>query len=182
MRRLSIMMIPIVALCTSCSGPIETRIKTQSGATLPAQKQYNFTAKPEQDSAIYQTARKAVAAALAEKNFSMADDAPILVHIALASRPASIALTKGSEDNLKTIAAPKKRKPLQSCDDVEHRLIINMVNSADGATVYFGSAAEYHCKGTMSQSLPHLVNGALSNLGRSDSVNEEKTRTRAGIE
>ncbi len=182
MRRLAILMIPLVAMTTSCGGPIETRIQTEASSSLPSQKQYSFTAKPEQNSAAYQTARRMVAEALAARNFAAADEAPTLVHIALADRPASIAMTTGEKDNIATIAEKKERKPLQSCDDVEHRLTINMVNTSDGSTVYSGTAAEYHCKGSMEQSLPHLVDAALSDLGNSGQTTSSKVRTRTGIE
>lgn len=182
MRRLAILMIPIVAMTASCGGPIETRIQTQAGTALPAQKQYSFTAKPEQNGGTYITARKMVADALAARDFAFADQAPILVHIALAGRPASIAMTTGEGNDVSTIADLKERKPLQSCKDVEHRLTINMVNASDGLTVYSGTAAEYHCKGSMEQSLPHLIDGALSNLGNSSEENSTKTSLRAGIE
>lgn len=182
MRRLAFLMIPIIAIIASCSGPIETRIETQSGSALATQKQYSFTAKPEQNSETYQSARKMVANALATNSFTAKDSAPILVHIALGGRPASIAMTAGEKDDVSTIAEQKERKPLQSCEDVEHRLTINMVNATDGSILYSGTAAEYHCKGTMEQSLPHLIDAALSDLGNSGEANINKTRTRSGIE
>lgn len=182
MRRLSMFMIPVLALTANCSGPIETRIQTQTGPALPAQKLYSFTAKPEQNSETYQSARKMVADALAAKSYVAADEAPILVHIALADRPASIAMTTGEEGDVSIIANQKERKLLQSCKDIEHRLTINMVSSADGATLYSGTAAEYHCKGTIEQSLPYLVDGALSDLGNSGETDSSKTRSRTGIE
>lgn len=182
MRRLVTLMIPIAALTTSCGGPIETRIQTQAASTLPAQKQYSFTAKPEQYSKTYTIARKMVADALAANNFTAANNAPILVHVALAGRPASIAVTTGENSEVSTIAEQKKRKPLQSCDDIEHRLTVNMVSATDGSTIYSGTAAEYHCKGSMEQSLPHLIDAALSDLGSSDQVTKTATRTRGGIE
>ncbi len=182
MRRLVTLMIPIAALTTSCGGPIETRIQTQAVSTLPAQKQYSFTAKPEQNSETYMMARKMVADALAVNNFTAATDALILVHIALAGRPASIAVTTGENSEVSTIAEQKERKPLQSCDDVEHRLTINMVSASDGSTIYSGTAAEYHCKGSIEQSLPHLIDAALSDLGNSDQTTKTTSRTRNGIE
>lgn len=182
MRRFATLMIPIVALTASCGGPIETRVQTQAGSALPAQKQYSFTAKPEQNSETYTMARKMVADALATKNFATTNDAPILVHIALAGRPASIAVTAGENSEVSTIAEQKKRKPLQSCEDVEHRLTVYMVNASDGSTIYSGTAAEYHCKGSIEQSLPHLIDAALSDLGNSDQTAKTTTRTRNGIE
>ncbi len=183
MRRLTILMIPIMAMTASCSGPIETRIQTQTAASMPAQKQYSFTEKPEQNSEIYKTARNLVAEALSAKSFSATDQASIMVHIALANRPASIAMTTGEENDIDIIVSQKERKPLQSCEDVEHRLTVTMVDSANGSTVYSGTAAEYHCKGSLEQSLPYLIDGALSGLGGDpNQPANEKIRTRTGIE
>ncbi|MEW4467471.1 hypothetical protein AB1K62_06545 [Parasphingorhabdus sp. JC815] len=182
MRCFAVLMIPIVAAVSGCVGPIETRIQTQAGPALPTKKIYSFTARPEQNSPAYQTARKIVAGVLESKNFVATEDAPIRVHIALANRPASIAMTTGENDKLNVIAEKKKRKLLQSCDDREHRLTITMVNILDGSAYYSGTAAEYHCKGSLEQSLPHLVDAALSDLGKIDKPMNIKTRTRSGIE
>ncbi|GAA0465960.1 hypothetical protein GCM10009096_03270 [Parasphingorhabdus litoris] len=181
--RLAILLIPLLAITASCSGPIETRIQTQSAAPLLAQNQYNFSPKPEQNSPAYKKARTLVTEALAAKDLTAVEQASVTVHIALANRPASIAMTVGEDNDIETIAAQKERKPLQSCDDFEHRLTITMVNSADGSILYSGTAAEYHCKGTLEQSLPYLIDGALSGLGDTPSqIPNEKTRTRTGLE
>ncbi len=182
MRPVAILMLPIVALTASCGGPVETRIQTQASAAATAQKTYRFAAQPEQNSDIYKTARQMVADSLSAKSYVAGDEAPILVHIALAARPASIAMTTGEEGDVRTIAGQKERKPLQSCEDIEHRLTINMVSASDGSTFYSGTAAEYHCKGSMEQSLPHLINGALLDLGQSGPIDNMTSRTRAGIE
>ncbi|QTD57239.1 DUF4136 domain-containing protein [Parasphingorhabdus cellanae] len=172
-----------MAITASCSGPIETRIQTQAASTLPAQTQYSFSAKPEQNNKTYDQARELVADALSAKNFVAAQQAPVMVHIALANRTASIAMTTGEKDQIDIIAPQKERKFLQSCDDIEHRLTLTMVDVADGSTLYSGTAAEYHCKGSLEQSLPYLIDGALSGLGDDPSQIPNKiTRTRAGIE
>ncbi|WP_108812183.1 DUF4136 domain-containing protein [Sphingorhabdus sp. Alg231-15] len=183
MHRLVILMIPILALTASCGGPIETRIQTEAAAALPAQKQYSFTAKPEQNSKTYDKARNLVAQALTGKNFVAVESASVIVHIALANRPASIAMTTGEKENIVRIADQKEQKFLQSCEDFEHRLTINMINSTNGSTLYSGTAAEYHCNGTFDQSLPHLIDAALSDLGgASAKPPNSRIRIRTGIE
>ncbi|MEH6757227.1 MAG: hypothetical protein V7676_06920 [Parasphingorhabdus sp.] len=152
------------------------------GDAITAQKIYSFAAQPEQNSEAYIKARKLVTDALTARSFAVADQSPILVNIALASRPASIALSAGEGSDLSKIAEPKERKPLQFCEDIEHRLTLNMVNTADGSNLYSGTAAEYHCKGTIEQSLPYLIDAALSDLGNGNQGNNIKTHTRGGIE
>jgi hypothetical protein len=182
MRRLAFLMIPVMAAVSGCGGPVETRVQTQAGPALPALKQYSFPEKPEQNSQAYQAARQMVGSALEDRGFAQSKDAPLLVHIALANRPASIAMTTGEESGLDVIADKKERKPLQSCEDVEHRLTINMFTVPAGEALYSGTAAEYHCKGTVEQSLPYLVDAALSDLGSPGTISNSRTITRKGIE
>lgn len=183
MRRLAILMIPILAMTANCSGPIETRIQTQAASPLPAQKQYSFPAKPEQKNETYKKARTLVAEALSAQNFTATENAPTMVHIALAERPASIAMTVGEKADVDIISLPKKRKPLQSCKDIEHRLTLKMIDTASGSVIYSGTAAEYHCKGSLEQSLPYLIDGALSDLGNGPNpMPNQQVRTRTGIE
>jgi len=183
MIRLSILTITMLAMTASCAGPIQTRIQTQVAAPVTDHKQYRFTETPEQQSAAYQTARKLVAQELGNRNLSQDDTALMLVQIAFADRPASIAITAGKEEKQASVAIAKKREFLQACEDSENRLTIYIVRQADGAQIYSGSAAEYHCKGKFEDSLPHLVKAALSDLGASpDGTVRTKIRTRSGVE
>lgn len=183
MIRLSILTITMLAMTASCAGPIQTRIQTQMAAPVTDQKQYRFTETPEQQSIAYQAARKLVAQELGNRKLSQDDSALMLVQIAFADRPASIAITAGKEDQSTPVAIAKKQEFLQSCEDSEHRLSISIVHQADGAQIYSGSAAEYHCKGKFDDSLPHLVKAALSDLGvNPDGTVRTKIRTRSGVE
>lgn len=172
-----------VAVLSGCSGPIETRVTTHSAAALPQPDQYSFGAASEQSNEHYKEARNLVDSALKRKGLRMADDAPMLVDIALAERPASISISVGEENDTAIVAAQKEKKPLQSCDDKEHRLTVSIVERATGQELYSGTAAEYHCKGAISDSLPHLVRGAMSDFGNAPHSDvKEIVRTRAGVE
>ena len=127
--------------------------------------------------------RGLVTAELERQGFTQNAAALMLVHIAFADRPASIAITTGEKDERAPVAVAKDRKPLQSCDDREHRLIVSIANQVDGTMIYKGSASEYHCKGEFADSLPHLVKAALSDFGAgSDGGVRTRTVTRSGIE
>ncbi|MEO9467575.1 DUF4136 domain-containing protein [Parasphingorhabdus sp.] len=172
-----------VAVLSGCSGPIETRVTTHSVAPLPQPEKYGFGDVSDQSNEHYETARNLVGAALKRKGLQMADDAPMLVDIGLAERPASISVSVGEDSDTAIVAAQKEKKPLQSCDDKEHRLTVSIVDRATGQMVYSGTAAEYHCKGTISDSLPHLVRGAMSDFGNAPNSDVENfIRTRAGVE
>ena len=183
MIRLFFLTIPFLFLASACSGPIETRITTHSAAALPKPKHFQYSAKPGQDSPSHAIARDLVSAALLDAGFKQKDAASILVSVAFADRPASIAVSAGDGPDVESIAEIKEREFLQSCEDQEHRLSVTIVNQVSGANIYTGTAAEYHCKAEFGDSLPHLVKAALSNLGKS--VNQDKrtvVNTRAGIE
>ena len=81
------------------------------------------------------------------------------------------------------IAAAKSQKRFQSCKDHEYRLTVNLFDQALGKKLYSGSAAEYHCNATIAQSLPFLIDSALSGLDQEPTDSPRSTiRTRQGIE
>ncbi len=183
MTRLSILTLLSTIILTACTGPIETRVETVVPTALPVTKIFSFTEKPEQNNALYQDARTLVADALESKGFSQADSASILVQIALADRPANIAIDVGENEKKIPRSLAKKQKFLQSCKDQEHRLIITLTDQTTGNSLYSGTASEYHCKGTLKASLPYLVGAAMADLGSAPDLNiRKKTNTRAGLE
>lgn len=173
----------ITVIVSACGGPIETRTITQAAAPLPVQKQFTLSPEIEQKSKAYSKAREFVISSLEKYGFSHTGNAPVLVNIAIADRPAEMTITVGEGQSFKTLVAAKKNRALQSCADREHRMTIIMTDKNDGALLYSGTAAEYHCKGTIDASIPYLVDGALADLssGISSEV-KNKTLIRKGIE
>lgn len=164
-RSLSLICVAALGL-SGCAGPIETRLKNHMVVALPDQPSFAFSESIDGENPTQQLAKKLIAAALVEKGFGSKDNPRLLVETALAERPADIAITTGETDQRNQVATAKSRELLQSCQDQEHRLTIGIFDVTDGTQVYSGSAAEYHCKGTLQQSLPHLVDGALAELGK----------------
>ena len=172
-----------VVVVSACGGPIETRTMTQTAAPLPVQKQYALSSNAEQNNVAYSKARELTVSALGKYGFTENAAAPILVNIAIADRPADMTITIGEEKSLQTLVTAKKSKALQSCADREHRLTIIVVDKNGGELLYSGTAAEYHCKGTVNASLPYLVNGALADLNSGTSQDiKNKTLIRSGLE
>lgn len=173
----------VIALLTGCGGPVETRSETHSIAALPAQKIYALPEKPAQSNGAYKGAQELVVDGLAERGFSVSDTAPLLLQIALAERPADMSMMLGENESQRAIATAKLQKPLQSCNDREHRLTLTILDVASGAIAYRGTAAEYHCKGVIADSLPHLVEAALADLGAEPSdAPRTNSVVRSGIE
>lgn len=181
MIRLAILTILTTALVAGCAGPIETRIATRAGTPLPDNQTYSFGSVAKQDNDLHRSARELVVSDLKSRGFRTDEDAAVLVDLTLADRPADIAITVGEGEDQTLLVDVKQRKPLQSCKDREHRLTVTIADRISGTTLYSGTAAEFHCKGTLEQSLPHLVRGAMADFG-SGSGNRQFIRTRSGVE
>ena len=166
-----------------CAGPIETRVQTHQLITAADQKQFTLTPKDAPENRELAMTRDLVAKSLIAKGYQSVADAPILVHVALSIRPADIAVEGGDKNTLRPIAAAKPHKRFQSCKDQEHRLTITLFDQERGSKLYGGSAAEYHCKGTIAQSAPFLISSALSGLDRDPTdVAQSAVQIRQGIE
>lgn len=168
---------------SGCAGPIETRVQTHQVIAAAEQKQFTVSSKDAVVNRDLALARELVVKSLNERGYQSSPDASILVHVALSDRPADIAVNAGDKNAEQSIAAAKHQKRFQSCKDQEHRLSISLFDQARGTKLYSGNAAEYHCNGTIAQSLPFLVDSALSGLDRVPTEAPQSTiRTRQGIE
>lgn len=103
---------------------------------------------------------------LEKHGYGQSETGGLQLHVAFAERDAAIGVKTKSGDAVRDIAAAKRKKPLQSCADREMRLTITLTRIADGAELYRGSAAEYHCKAQAPDVVPVLVNAALGDLAR----------------
>lgn len=170
-------------MLSGCAGPIETRSQNQQLTAAPEPRKFRISPAESLESPELLLGRELVAAYLSERGYQADQDASILVHVALSDRPAAISIDAGSKEAARPLAAAKRHKQFQSCRDREHRLTISLFDQAQGQKLYSGSAAEYHCKGTVAQSLPYLIESALSDLDRDPSgVPKSMIRTRRGIE
>lgn len=168
---------------SGCAGPIETRVETHQAIAAAAQKQFALSPIDAAANGDIALARDLVTKSLGERGYVATADASIVVHVALSERPADIAVSAGGKDAQRSLAAAKAHKRFQSCKDREHRLTISLFDQLRGTKLYSGTAAEYHCKGTMAQSLPILVTSVLSGLdGEPTDSPRSAIRTRQGVE
>lgn len=177
-----IIALSLAALATSCSAPIATRIASEGRAPEAQAATFVLVNAPGEASSDEKTAHNMVISRLVQRGWrSDADNANYSLTISLSERPASIGIIAKSVggNQSKVISAPKKNKPLQSCDDVEQRLSIAIVRLSDGARVFRGNASEYHCKAQLNETLPYLVDAALSGI---DNPNGNTIIHRAGRE
>jgi hypothetical protein len=149
---------PLVFLIVSaCVGPIETRVDSRG---LNEAQPVSILTEPD-GAASNTEAHRSVEQALFAKGFRVAlesSNADVSLHVTLSDRPADLSLNAGSE----VLAPPSGKK---RCAKREYRLGLTMIKIADGTIFYKSNAAEYHCKQTVQQALPMLVDSALKDIG-----------------
>jgi len=161
MKRNGVPFIFLALLVAGCGQTIDTRI-TSMGAPTATPETFMISTTDETPEAV-RRAYPLVTKRMTVKGYSIAKDAPLHVQVTVDARDAALAL--GNSDGMYALSAPKARKPLQSCADKEYRVGITLTRVADGAELYRGRAAEYHCKMTLADALPALVDAALTDLG-----------------
>jgi hypothetical protein len=149
---------PLVFLIVSaCVGPIETRVDSRG---LNDKQPVAIFTDPEVSASSVDAYRR-VEQALVAKGFRASSDpakADASLHVTLSDRPADLSLNSGSE-----VLAPHAGRKL--CAKREYRLGLTLTKIADGAIIYKSHAAEFHCKQTVQQALPALVDAALRDIG-----------------
>lgn len=161
MKRNFVPLIVLTLLASGCGQTIETRV-TSMGApsATPAVFMISTT---EETPADVRRAYPIVAKRMATKGYSLAKEAPLHVQVTVDARNAALAL--GNKEGVSALSSAKARKPFQNCEDREYRVGITLTRVADGTELFRGRAAEYHCKMTLADALPALVDAALSDLG-----------------
>ena len=99
-----------------------------------------------------------VSKALTNAGFQMTEPSDFSLQVSVSDRPADLSLSAGKN----VLAATPQRK---ACAAREYRLGVTMMRITDGTLVYRAHAAEYHCKQTLQQALPYLVDAALKDFG-----------------
>jgi hypothetical protein len=149
------------SLLASCSPSVETRISSAGTAFAPAG--FALAANsPETPELRY--AQSLVSETLVSRGFKAVDAAPLNLEVTMSVRPAALAL--GTSTGPDSLAKAKRKKPLQSCEDREYRIGVALTRIGDGALLYRGTAAEYHCNMPLAQALPALIDAALADLGK----------------
>ena len=161
---------------SACAGPVETRV-VSSGQGVDRPVYILQEEAPQSELLLH--AHIAAMHQLADRGFMVSDKATLKFSVAFAERDASIAVLSKSGDKVQAIAPAKQKKPLQNCADREMRLTLTLTRIADGAEVYRGSAAEYHCKAQAVDVVPQLVKAAIADLAKPKGA---YTVTRQGLE
>lgn len=153
-------------LLAGCASPVVTRIDSRVPAPLPRMASFALVPVPDEDGPISGQARDMVAAALTQRGWSQAESGTYLLAVAVADRPAVIALQSGDDFGkpVATLAAAADRSNNRGCAKSDHRLMITLTERVSGAVAFAGSASEFHCKAALDDTLPHLVAAAVERL------------------
>ena len=156
------LVVPLTAiLIAGCSQTVETRIMSKGQPALVAGA-FSLSENKSQSVELL-SAQQQVTIALVSRGYSVAENAALHLEVSLAERPAVLSL--GTATGPASLASAKRKKPLQDCQDREYRIGVALTRIADGALLYQGSAAEYHCNETLANAIPELVKAVLADLG-----------------
>lgn len=169
-----------VALLAGCASPVVTRIDTAAPVPLPAQASFTLVEGPGDLAPVHRQANALVSGALSQRGWSAAETGDYLLSVMLSDRPATSQLQAGDDAGKPraVIAPAADRKSAKGCAKRDHRLAIRLTDRTTGEDMYAGSGAEYHCKASLNDSLPHLVTAALEGL---DGTPGQRTVQRKGV-
>lgn len=150
----------IILLCAAgCAGPVVTQTGI-AGPALGARIPLAIVTAPGENGDMRKLAQAAVEQALARQGHTIAADAALHMEIAVAERRAPVGVDHSAGAAL---SQAKQQRLLQSCTDRTHRLTVALYDpSRPGVTRAW--AEEYHCKGTLAQSLPALADRLVATL------------------
>jgi hypothetical protein len=106
-------------------------------------------------------AQEIVAQRLSAKGYAAAENGTMYLQVGTAIRPASLSLSKPAG----ILAKADKKRGSSKCVWNEYRVVIVLTTISDGTEMYHGSASEYHCKESLTETLPILIDAALADLG-----------------
>lgn len=156
------------AVLAGCASPVVTRIDAASPVAIAAPASFALAPVPDDIAPVHAQARDMVVAGLRQRGWRNAETADYLLAVALADRPASANLRAGDDTGraVAVLAPAANRDNNKGCAQRDHRLAITLTERTSGIIAYSGSAAEFHCKAPLPESLPHLVSAALDGMGR----------------
>ncbi len=163
------MLIPSVLLsclalmgASGCAGPVEARLRSQ-GAGVGDDRLLMWAPSPAGEALTphMEQAREMFSAALRDRGFSFAAEAPLSVSLSVSERPADIAVSTGNDA---AFSPAKDHRLMQSCQDRILRLRVVMIERTSGEIRYAGDAQEAHCKAGLDDALPRLAKLAVADM------------------
>lgn len=173
LARASLLCLPLILL-GGCASVVETRVNS-SGAVKTLPKEYRLAELQKDSSADLIKARELLVDALGNRGMSRSENADAIVTATVSKRLASLSV----KTNGQVISAAKKKKPFQSCEDVEYRMTFQLTRPSNGEKLYSGAASEYHCRADLAEVLPILVDALIASM---DGAEGTKILTRSGVD
>lgn len=164
------------AALAGCASPVVTRIDAASPVAIAAPASFALAPVPDDIAPVHVQARDMVVAGLRQRGWRNVDTADYLLAVTLADRPASADLRAGDDVGraVAVLAPAATRENNKGCAQRDHRLAITLTERTSGIIAYSGSAAEFHCKAALPESLPYLVSAALDGMGRPSGTSQQE--------
>jgi hypothetical protein len=150
-----------------CASQVETRVNSAGTPDVKVAKYMIATAPDVADEATLKRTQALIMDALATKGMTSAEGAATAVlRVAISARPATLKLSPGNLGGKQNDLSAKVNKQRGArCINREYRLVVDLTQISDGASLYHVSAAEFHCKKPIEAVIPNLVDAAMQDFG-----------------
>jgi hypothetical protein len=158
-KSLAVLMLSLLA--GACATPIETRLVSSGSGVAPGSSM--TLAIPESDgAALHAETQRLFEQAFKARGRTFSDAGDYLMEFAPGQRAAAVVLSAGPT---KTEISPTQgRSALRSCTAQLHRVTLVVLKRETGDVAYRGEVEERHCKATLNQTLPALVEALAADL------------------
>ncbi len=163
---LQIIIVAILSLA-GCARHVDTRVSSFGVSGVEPINYVMVTPPDVAVDAILLHTQTIVVDALSAKGMKRVQSGAISVlRVAISARPATLILSSGkAEGKPDVLGQAAKMQSSDSCINSEYRVVIDLAQISNGASLYHGSAAEFHCQQSIEAALPNLVAAAIRDFG-----------------
>jgi hypothetical protein len=149
-------------LAGACATPVETRLSSSGSGVAVASSSMTIVTPDSDGPALHEETRRLFEQALKTRGGTLSPTGDYLVEFAPGQRAADVALAAGPTQS--QTSPIQHRSLLQTCKAQLHRVTLVVLRRDSGALAYRGDVEERHCKATLSQTLPVLVEALVADL------------------
>jgi hypothetical protein len=154
---------------SACATTVDNRVANSGpGLAMGAAVSVLVTEAPRSDLELAVLPR--LTGALQKAGYAVTADAGHVVDFAFSARPAGLGVARSAQPSTgKTqqdwASPPQGRGAFSPCKKQTYRLVVTMMNKANGALVYHGASEMTQCPVSSQAAVDMLLTGALADLG-----------------
>lgn len=167
--KFSVAVLGLAVSLSGCATTVDNRVSNSGpGLTTGAAVSVLVTETPRSD--LEQAVLPRLTGALQKAGYAVTPDAGHVVDFAFSTRPAELGVARSAQSPTgKTpqvwASPPQGRGAFSSCKKQTYRLIVTMMEKANGALTYHGASEVTQCPVSSQTAVDMLLPGALADLG-----------------